>query len=77
MCLALPAKITTTNESWADVEIMGTLSSVNVALIENPKVGDYVLIHAGCAIQKINTEYFTYLQSVLEELINKDTEYGL
>lgn len=73
MCLALPARITATNEAWADVEIMGTLSSVNVQLIENPKAGDYVLIHAGCAIQKINTEYFTYLQSVLEEFINKDT----
>lgn len=76
MCLALPAQITAVHKAWADVEIMGTSCNVNVQLIDNPRIGDYVLIHAGCAIQKINTDNFTYLQTVLEEFLNNDTENG-
>lgn len=46
---------------YAKVEIMGVENKVNIQLIEEPRVGDYVLVHAGCAIQKIDTEYFNYL----------------
>ena len=36
--------------------------------IENPKVGEYVLVHAGCAIQKINEEYAKETLEVFKEL---------
>lgn len=52
MCLAVPAKIVELNDVFAVVEILGVRRSVNVAFIENPEVGDYVLVHAGFAIQK-------------------------
>ncbi len=45
----------------AKVEILGLLSEVNIQLIEEPRAGDYVLVHAGCAINKIDKEYFEYL----------------
>lgn len=76
MCLAVPGKITTIDRAWAEVDIMGIQSSVNIQLIENPEVGDYILIHAGCAIQKIQPEYFSYLGTMLTELMDKDNEDG-
>ena len=53
MCLAIPAKITNLNGDKANVDFgQGVLREVNVSLVE-AKVGDYVLVHAGYAIQII------------------------
>ena len=51
MCLAIPAKILSIEGSKAHVDFgEGILREVNVALVE-AKVGEYVLVHAGYAIQ--------------------------
>ncbi len=52
MCLAVPAKITALHGSSATVELNGVRQQANVALIDVPALGDYVLVHAGFAIQK-------------------------
>jgi hydrogenase expression/formation protein HypC len=53
MCLAIPAKIMDLNGEKAHVDFgQGVLREVNVSLVE-AKVGDYVLVHAGYAIQLI------------------------
>lgn len=52
MCLAVPAKIVALNGAEATVEISGIQRAANVALIDEPRVGDYVLLHAGFAIKK-------------------------
>ncbi len=52
MCLAVPAKIVKLNGNDAIVEIEGVRRQSNVSLIQAPKIGDYVLLHAGFAIQK-------------------------
>lgn len=52
MCLAVPAKIVALNGLEATVEMAGVRRSANVAFIHEPAVGDYVLLHAGFAIQK-------------------------
>ena len=52
MCLAVPAKIIACEGENATVEINGIRRSANVALIDSPQVGDYVLLHAGFAIVK-------------------------
>jgi len=55
MCLAVPIQIT---EILADEQAMGTQLGVHIqfstAVIENPEIGDYVLVHAGLAIQKLD-----------------------
>ena len=56
MCLAVPAKIIALSGSEATVEIAGVRRAANVAFIEDPAVGDYVLLHAGFAIQKWSRE---------------------
>lgn len=53
MCLAIPGEMIELNKDTARVSIMGVESEINIQIIEEPKVGDYVLIHAGCAIKKL------------------------
>ena len=56
MCLAIPAKVTSIQEDKARVDFgEDVLREVNVALV-NVKVGDYVLVHAGYAIQVLSEE---------------------
>ncbi len=53
MCLAIPAKIMSLDGTKAQVDFgQGVLREVNVSLVE-AKVGDYVIVHAGYAIQII------------------------
>lgn len=54
MCLAIPAKITKIDGMVAEVDIGGNIKEINIALTPEAKVGDYVLIHAGYAIQVID-----------------------
>jgi hydrogenase expression/formation protein HypC len=56
MCLAIPAKVMDLQGDKANVDFgLGVLREVNVSLVE-AKVGDYVLVHAGYAIQIIDEE---------------------
>jgi hydrogenase expression/formation protein HypC len=52
MCLAVPAKIVELNGANATISVDGALREVDVSLIEEPRLGDYVLVHAGFAIVK-------------------------
>lgn len=56
MCLAIPAKIISINGDEAIAEIQGVRRKTVVSLINEPRVGDYVLIHAGFAIKKWSEE---------------------
>ena len=56
MCLAIPAKIISLNGAEAVAEIQGVRRKTIVSLINEPRVGDYVLIHAGFAIKKWSEE---------------------
>lgn len=58
MCLALPAKIVTVNEQAdsAVVALGEVKKEVSLALVENVKPGDYVLIHVGYALNTVSPE---------------------
>ncbi len=56
MCLAIPAKIIKIKGEIAEVEIGGIRKETSIALVKDVKEGDYVLIHTGYAIAKINEE---------------------
>lgn len=54
MCLAIPAKIVNRKDDVAEVDFgEGVLREVNVTLVE-AKIGDYILVHAGYAIQVLD-----------------------
>ncbi|MCM0757691.1 HypC/HybG/HupF family hydrogenase formation chaperone [Sporomusa sphaeroides DSM 2875] len=54
MCLAVPAQITERREYMATVTVSGVTRQVSLMLLPEAAVGDYVLIHAGFAIQAID-----------------------
>ncbi|BAK43414.1 HypC/HybG/HupF family hydrogenase formation chaperone [Eggerthella sp. YY7918] len=58
MCLAIPAKITEIkNDSLATVDILGVTRDIALDLTPNAGVGDFVLVHAGFAIEVVDPEY--------------------
>ncbi len=56
MCLAIPGKVIEIieKERLAIVDFMGLKKKVDISLVEDVKVGDYVLVHVGYAIQKLD-----------------------
>ena len=56
MCLAVPSKIVSIAEQLGKVDIGGAIKEVNLCLLEDVQVGDYVIIHAGYAIQRIDED---------------------
>lgn len=58
MCLAIPAKITSLDEDGlATVDILGVTRSISVDLTPQAKEGDFVLVHAGFAIEVVDPEF--------------------
>lgn len=56
MCLGLPGRIIKIEDKTGLVEILGVSREISMELLKDIKIGDYVLIHAGCAIEKIDEE---------------------
>ena len=54
MCLSIPAKVLEINGEVAKVTLGGTEYDASLQLVEDVKIGDYVLIHTGFAIQKLS-----------------------
>lgn len=54
MCLAIPGKIVEINDNWALVDFDGIKQNVIIALIQNPEVGKYIIVHAGYAIEQMD-----------------------
>lgn len=53
MCLAIPLKLTEINGKEAVGEAMGMTRSIRVDFIDRPQIGDYVIVHAGFAIERL------------------------
>ena len=56
MCLAIPGKIINIDGNSALVDFEGVKQNIIIALIQNPEIGKYVVVHAGYAIEMINEE---------------------
>ena len=70
MCLAVPAEVLEKKENdLALIEIGGVRKDVSLMLVDNVDVGDYVLVHAGFAIEKIDEDEAEKTMQLLEEFI--------
>lgn len=75
MCLAVPGKVIRLDKDFAVVDMLGFESEVFIGLINNACLGDFVLVHAGCAIEKLDPSAFDYFNSLCRELLeDKDNE---
>lgn len=69
MCLAIPAEVTKLlPDEMAIVSIDGVSKEISVALIEDLAVGDYVIIHVGYALTKIDPDEARRTLELLREL---------
>lgn len=67
MCVAVPGKIIEINDDIAKVDIMNNICEANVKLVD-AKIGDYVLIHAGFALEVMKKDMAEELLNIFEEL---------
>ena len=54
MCLAIPLKIIEIQGDLARVSVDGVIRETSLALLDDPKIGEYVIVHAGFAISKLD-----------------------
>lgn len=74
MCLGVPAKIISIEDKRAVIDIMGARSEASLELLEGVKPGDYIIVHAGSAIARINEEEAQKTLEIFREL--KEINYG-
>lgn len=68
MCLSIPAEIIEINGNKATVSVGGTTYEASLDLVDDVKVGDYVLLHTGFALQKLDPEEAEETIKMLKEL---------
>ncbi len=68
MCLAIPGKVIEINDVKAIIEVGNVKREVFIQLVPETKLGDYVLVHAGCAIQIVDEEEALKTLEILKEL---------
>lgn len=71
MCIAVPAQVISLAELTAIVDFGGIRQEVNTSLIDNLQPGDYLLIHCGCAIEKLNQKEAEKTINLLETVADK------
>lgn len=69
MCLAVPMRITELLDQGSGVcELEGVSCNVDLSLIEDPRVGEFVIVHAGFAIEKLDTDEADTRLKLFQEL---------
>ncbi|MGE5300892.1 MAG: HypC/HybG/HupF family hydrogenase formation chaperone [Acidobacteriota bacterium] len=77
MCLAIPSRIVRIDDLRAMVEVYGARREINLMLLsDSVEIGDYVLVHAGFAIQKVEREAaqdaLRVISTIVEEVERED-----
>lgn len=70
MCLAIPSKIINIDDMIATIDVYGARREINLMLLPEPvTIGDFVLVHAGFAIQKVSEEVAEDSLKLVREVI--------
>jgi len=72
MCVAVPGKVIESNGFSGKVDFKGNIVDVNLALVD-AGIGDYVLVHAGCAIEVIKEDLAQEILDLFNELESFNT----
>lgn len=80
MCLAIPGKIIDIYEAgglqMGKVDFGGVVKEACLSYIEEPRLGDYVMIHVGFAISKVDEDEASRILELLREMGELDAELG-
>jgi hydrogenase expression/formation protein HypC len=72
MCLAIPAKVKKVSGDMALVDVSGVEREASVMMTPGVKVGDYIIMHAGFAIQILDTKDAEETLRLLEEIARSE-----
>ena len=75
LCLGVPGKVVAVmeNQPWAVVEALGVKMKVGIHLLEQVEPGDYIMVHAGFAIEKIELEEALTSIKLWEEMLTNES----
>ena len=81
MCLAIPSKVVQIEDMTATIDVNGARADISLLLMpEDVMIGDYVLVHAGFAIQKVSEEIAMEAHRIVQEMAAlveaEDAKYG-
>ena len=77
MCLAVPVRVAALlDNQWVEVEVGGIHTRISIALIDEVVVGDYVIVHAGFAIARLDVEEADRTLALFDEIATRLGESG-
>jgi hydrogenase expression/formation protein HypC len=69
VCLAIPVRVVALlDDQWAEIEVGGIRSRVSIALVDFVALGDYLIVHAGYAITRLDVEEADKSLALFEEI---------
>ncbi len=74
MCLAMPALIVSTEGNEAEVDLAGVRRRIGLQLVPEARVGDYVLVHAGFAINVLDADEAAATLRIFDELAASEAD---
>lgn len=72
MCLAVPGEVVKIDGIKGEVSFSGAIRIADLSLVPEVKIGDYVLVHAGCAIQIIPPDNARETIKLFEEIFSNN-----
>jgi len=75
MCLGVPARVLERNGDTAVVTLGGVRREISVMLLDDVSVGEWVILHAGFAIEKLSEEEAEQTLSLLREIADANEIY--
>jgi hydrogenase expression/formation protein HypC len=77
MCLAIPSRITKIENEMAVIDVDGVQRQASLLLLSDAQVGEYVIVHAGFAIQRIDADTARETLKLLKEAAaNYESQFG-
>ena len=76
MCLGVPAKVLETGDGTAVVELGGVRREISLMLVDDVSDGEWVIVHAGFALQKLSEEEAEQTLSLFREIAVTDSPAG-
>ena len=73
MCLGIPSKVIEVDEAFKTgrIDYLGTKIKANFALLDDIKIGDWVIVHAGFAISRLDEDDALETLDILREMADK------
>jgi len=75
MCLSIPAKVISIEGDTAKASVGGTIIKAGLHMTDDVKVGDYVLIHTGFALQKISEKEAQETLALIKEIEDANRKF--